>query len=88
MYIWLNTILQGGGLTPETPPCVRLWTIQTMKQVSLASSLFVIAVRVDVTLYVQFLIKFTTVITAKPLQSHFTLVRQTEVYFVRDYYAL
>ena len=20
MYIWLNTILQGGGLTPETPP--------------------------------------------------------------------
>ena len=23
MYIWLNTI-QGGVLTPETPPCVRL----------------------------------------------------------------
>ena len=25
MYIWLNTILQGGVLTPKTPPCVRLW---------------------------------------------------------------
>ena len=24
MYIWLNTILQGGVLTPETPPCVPL----------------------------------------------------------------
>ena len=26
MYIWLNAILQGGVLTPETPPCVRLCT--------------------------------------------------------------
>ena len=24
MYICLNVILQGGVLTPETPPCVRL----------------------------------------------------------------
>ena len=46
-----------------------------MKQASLVSSLFVIVVRVDVTLYVQFLIKFTTVTTANPLQSHFTLVK-------------
>ena len=45
-----------------------------MKQASLASLLFVIVVRVDVTLHVQFLIKFTTVTTAKPLQSHVTLV--------------
>ena len=50
-------------------------TIQTIKQSSLASSLFVIVVRLDVSLYVQFLIKFTTVTTAKPLQSHFTLVK-------------
>ena len=46
-----------------------------MKQASLASSFFVIVVRVDVTLYVQFLIKFTTVTKANPLQSHFTLVK-------------
>ena len=46
-----------------------------MKQPSLASSLFIVVVRVDVTLYVQFLIKFTTVTTANPLQSHFTLVK-------------
>ena len=37
-----------------------------MKQAFLTFSLFVIVVRVDVTLYVQFLIKFTTVTTAKP----------------------
>ena len=46
-----------------------------MKQASLASLLFVIVVRVDVTPYVQFLITFTTVTTAKPLQSRFTLVK-------------
>ena len=44
-----------------------------MKQASLASSLFVVVVRVDVTLNVQFLMKFTAVTTANPLQSHFTL---------------
>ena len=46
-----------------------------MKQASLAFSLFIVVVRVAVTLYVQFLIKFTTVTTANPLQSHFTLVK-------------
>ena len=46
-----------------------------MKQASLASLLSVIVVCVDISLYVQFLIKFETVTTAKPLQSHFTLVK-------------
>ena len=46
-----------------------------MEQAFLASSLFVIVVRVKVSLYVQFLIKFTTVTTVKPLQSHFALVK-------------
>ena len=48
---------------------------KTMKQALLASSLFAIVVCVNVTLYVQFLIKSTTVTTANPLQSDFTLVK-------------
>ena len=46
-----------------------------MKQALLASSLFAIVMRVDITFYVQFLIKFTTVTKAIPLQSHFTQVK-------------
>ena len=53
---------------------MKLLTI-TNNEESVASSLFVIVVRVGVTLYVQFLIKFTTITTANLLQSHFTLIK-------------
>ena len=50
---------------------------QTKKQAIciLASSLFLIVLRVDVTLYVQILINFVTVTIAKLLQLHFTLLK-------------
>ena len=49
---------------------------QAMKQATLVFSFFVMLVRVDVTLYIQILIKLTTVTTANALQSHFTLVKK------------